>query len=237
MFRTCIFLALIALAVAFGALAIITDENFFVGVWPQLFWLTFGVIATTFFVETILRHDEANRRRAEDGFAFRTFAANIFARLLEISAVRTGVDEDLFVAALSGKREFDRAAERVRPTIGASGFLDGELYNRSYLDVGSGLRDLARNYIRLFSSSQREMIAIYRELEKLAAGWKYRDELSRAYRADTNKLTQGDNERSRREQETKKQEAEVKTLIDQTATYLSDLARKAATIRGVPAVG
>jgi hypothetical protein len=108
MFRTCIFLALIALAVAFGALAIITDENFFVGVWPQLFWLTFGVIATTFFVETILRHDEANRRRAEDGFAFRTFAANIFARLLEISAVRTGVDEDLFVAAPSGKREFDR---------------------------------------------------------------------------------------------------------------------------------
>jgi hypothetical protein len=236
MFRTCIFLALIALAVAFGALAIITDENFFVGVWPQLFWLTFSVIAMTFFVETILRHDEANRRRAEDGFAFRTFAANILARLLEISAVRTDV-EDLFVAALSGKGEFDRAAERVTRTIGASGSLDGELYNRSYLDVGSGLRDLARNYIRLFSSSQREMIAVYRELEKLAADWKYRAELSRDYRADTNKLRQGDDERSRREQETEKEEAEAKMLIDQTATYLSDLARKAATIRGLPAVG
>lgn len=236
MFKVVIFILLAVLTAAFAILGIMADEGFFRDLWSQLFWLTAGVIATTFILERILQHDEASRRRAEDAFAFRTFTAYILTKLLEMSECITKFEDDLFVAALSGKYEFDALANKAAQTIATSTGFRRDVYRRSYLDISNNLRDLARNYIRLFASSREEMVRTYRELEQLAATWEYKDEFSEGYQEYTNSLTPGDDERQRREAKMTQEESEAKVMLSQTATYIGNLAHKAATTRGMPAV-
>lgn len=230
--RRFIFLTLAMLAIAFGALSVLNKPDFFNDVFPQLFWLTIGTIATTFVLETLLQQDTENRRREEDSFAFRTFAASMTESLLEISRSH-GSNTNLIDTALFDKEGFALAVRDACQVVIASKEIDMEAYNRQYLNFENGIRDLSRNYIRLFASSQKDMAQTYRQLQKLANRWVYRYELTSSFRENTNLET--DKEiRSQREKETIRAIEDAKMVIRDTAVCLTDLAQRVAKYRGMP---
>lgn len=229
-----IFIALSLIAVVFGILAGRKDVTFEVSIWSQLFWLTVGTIATTFFVNAVLERDLSARRRKEDEFAFRTFTATILYSLLQIVKAASLSLNQLAVSALESNKKFAEAAEQTRTAIAASAAIEPGLYNAHYLDVASHLRELANRFIRLYSKDHKEMIVHYQDLQELARRWNYKDIFSEGALAYTNSLEPADRIRIEREAEFSREVAAVKDLLKDTATYLSHLARRVADKSGMP---
>jgi hypothetical protein len=232
--KTAIFVLLALFAVAFLFLGLQSDAAFLHDLWSQLFWLTLGTILTTFVLGTILERDQVTRSRNEDLFAFRTFTSSMMRRLLEIGGSPAEL-RDLLVRTLFDKREFADATEKAAQFLSSSAvsLSEGD-YLRHYLDIAGGLRDLSRNYIRVFSSSRQEMVDTYYALQSLAARWGYSDALSEGFRDYTESLSPADDNRRKREEETRRRAREAQEVMKDTASFLSQLAHRASTYRGMP---
>lgn len=232
--KTAIFLLLALFAAAFLLLGLQSDPAFLPDVWSQLFWLTVGTILTTFVLGTILERDQITRSRREDQFAFRTFTSGMLRLLLEMAGSPPEL-RDLLVRTLFDKREFADAAEKAAQFLSSSAAsLNAASYQQYYLDVASGLRDLSRGYIRVFSSSRQEMVDNYCALQALAARWVYSDALTVGYREYTESLSPADEHRRKRELETQRRSKEALETLKDTANFLSVLAQRAAQFRGMP---
>jgi len=230
-----IFIILIVLAGAFGLLGFRSNSAFFDDLWSQLFWMIIGVIVTVFALETILQQDQEARRRKEDAFAFRTFTANMMRLLLKMGDASSNLQDDIMKAALAGNKEFATAAEKANAAISSMTNIRADPYDLSGGEILNGLKDLSRNYIRLFSSSQKEMVQTYKDLQELASNWKYRGALTDGFLAYTKSLDPGSRERQEREAETAHQIGEVQQLSIDTARYLMELAQRVARHPGMPA--
>jgi hypothetical protein len=226
MYKIAVFLSLAALAAVFATFGFLADDHFLADRWSQLFWLTVSTMATSFVLQTILQYDERKRRRASDAFAFRAFTANMLNLLVEMCDLNFG--DDLFSAALSGAQDFDKTADKVAHAIGASTAFCADKYHRYYLDISNGLRDLSRNYIRLFASTRSAMVQVYRELQQLAAKWGYKDELTVRHEEFTQSLREQDPDHQHRVAATVQARNDARTLLVQTANYLAGLAHKGA---------
>lgn len=225
------FIALLILLAVFAGLGHRWQANFLSDLWPQLFWLTLGTLVTTFVLAAVLDRDARARQRSRDAFAFRTFSANMLNALREIVELETG-SERLFEAALSGDKQFEAAALEVASLIQKSPRVEPSTYLKYYIELGGGLKDLSRNYIRLFSANRIEMLAHYRELNDLANHWDYKDEFSERSRDYTASLTTTAPDRLAREASVQGQLASVRGLVVNTARQLAKLAAKNATGKG-----
>ena len=225
------FIALVVLAVVFASLGRRWQANFLSDLWSQLFWLTLGTLATTFLLNAILERAAHARQRSKDAFAFRSFSSNMLNALHAIVGLQPS-KESLFEAALSGDKQFEAAAAYVRSVIEQSPGFDPGTYLKHYLYVAGGLRDLSRNYIRLFSANGQEMLAHYQELNELANHWDYKDEFSERSREYTASLATTDLGRLAREASLEGQLSAARAVVLSTATLLANLAAKNATGKG-----
>jgi hypothetical protein len=225
------FIALLVLLAVFAGLGRRWQANFLSDLWSQLFWLTLGTLATTFVLAAILERDAHARQRSRDAFAFRTFSANILNALHGMVGLEPK-SEKLFEAALSGDKQFEAAALDVASMIEQSSSVEPSTYLKYYLDVAGGLRDLSRNYIRLFSANRTEMLAHYRELNDLANHWDYKDEFSERSRDYTASIATTDPDRLAHEASLQGQLASARGLVVSTARQLAKLAAKNATGKG-----
>jgi hypothetical protein len=232
MSKTVAFVTLSLLAAVVATVGVASDGTFFSDLWSQLFWLIVGTLATTFVLEAILERDAQTRQRSRDAFACRTFTAEMMKALGEIAGLASP-DERLFEAAVSGDAPFEAAIGEAASAIERSPGLDPPAYARYSLDVASGLRDLSRNYIRLFSSNQAEMLVNYRELNELASRWGYIDEFSAGFQLSLASLNAADPDRVAREARVKQQIASTRSLLAKTARQLAALAAKSATRKSI----
>src|SRR4051794_22116965 len=111
--RARIFALVALLGVLFGVGSFLATGTSMAGIWGQLFWLTIGVLATSFLLETVLNRDRERRIRAEDGFAFRTFSGSMMDRLLQMSKRARPVERSMVIAAISPADVFAKAAAEV----------------------------------------------------------------------------------------------------------------------------
>jgi hypothetical protein len=222
------FIGLSLLAVVFGVLGHRSEAAFLSDLWSQLFWLAVGTLATTFVPQAMLQRADQVRRRSADAFAFRTFSATMMNALQQVVGLEPK-NQGLFEAALSGDKEFEAAAADVASLIEQSGSFEPSTYLRYYLDVAGGLRDLSRNYIRLFSANRNEMLAQYHELNELANLWNYKDEFSEHAREYTTSLRAEAPDRIAREATLRSQVSSARCLVVKTARQLAKLAAKNAT--------
>lgn len=234
--KTVIFIILTFIAALFGILAVKKDATFQTTLWSQLFWLSVGTIATTFLLNAILERDLSARRRREDQFAFRTFTATILSSLLAMIDTRGAVLDQLVASALASNKKFAEAARNTSTLVAKATVINPESYDSHYLDVASHLRDLANRFIRLYSKSQQEMLEHYQNLQGLARRWIYRDVFAERSMVYTSSLDPTDPIRQKREAEFSQEIVEVQKLLNDTASYLSDLAGRVATGSGIPAV-
>lgn len=121
------------------------QTDFLKDVWSQLFWITVTILFTTFIIEQILRHGEQRRQRDRDAFALRTFSARMMTVLQRI--VQLDPDDKLFEAAQGGDQQFRTAAQEASSQISNSKGFAPPAYSMNRLDIASGLRTLAINYI------------------------------------------------------------------------------------------
>ena len=231
-----IFIALTLLAIVFGLLAIKNDATFENTFWSQLFWLSAGTVATTFLVQTVLQRDLSVRQRKEDRFAFRSFSATIFRFLCQITGCEAGLLSQITLSALEGDKQFAEIMKQTTIIITDADTIKSELYHSYYLDIASHIRDIANRFIRLYSKNQKEMIEHYQNLQDLAQRWNYKDILSKDSQDYTNSLDMNDRNRKKRETYFSEEIAEVKTLLKETAAYLSVLAERTATEKGMPSL-
>jgi hypothetical protein len=222
------FIALSLLGVVVAVLGYQLEAAFLSDLWSQLFWLVAATLATTFVLEALLQRDAQVRQRSGDAFAFRSFAANLMNAIQEIAGLEPK-NEKLFEAALSGDKQFEAAMAEVGSLIEKSEGFEPSKYARYYLDVASGLRDLSKNFIRLFSTTRREMLAQYQELNELANHWDYKDEFSERSQEYTASLKADNPDRAAREATLRRQISSVRDLVAKTATRLVKLAAKNAT--------
>ncbi|MFI5116772.1 MAG: hypothetical protein ACHP8B_08735 [Terriglobales bacterium] len=234
--KPALFVALALIAAVSLRAALKSGGKFFDDFWSELFWLSLGIIATTFVLEQILSHNQEVLRRNEDAFAFRTSTGWLMGLLFKMSEPAQNLSDDLAASALSGNREFAESAERANRMISATTAVEPDVYHQHYLDLSSGLRGLAQSYIRLFSSSREEMLQNYRQLEDLASRWNYSDSLSVSFSRYTASLRADDPVRISREAETESNRLEALNVLKDTGRVLSQLACKAATGKGMRAV-
>ena len=229
-----IFLVLTLFAIAFFFLAAQSEVTFLHDLWSQLFWLTVSTIATTFVLGSILDLDQKTRYRDADAFAFRTFTSRMLTQLLEISGSSSELKDPLVQSALFEKKKFASTTEAAARAVSSATNFSPSAYQQYYSDIANGLRDLARNYIRLFTSNNNEMVETYNFLQSLAARWIYHDALSEAFGKATQSLDPVNENRHLREEETLHELQIAQETIKDTANYLSQLAQRTAKYRGMP---
>lgn len=225
------FITLALLAIVFAVLGRRFQSGFLSDFWSQLFWLCTGTLATTFVLESILEHAAQRRRRSADAFAFRSFSANLLMKLQAIARIPHKTDE-LLEAVLTGNKEFALAAAAAASTIAEASSLDPALYITYYQDVASALRDFARQYIRLFSSSRKDMLMQYRELTDLANLWKYMDEFSDRAREYAASLKPDNPDNTARVKAYQAQYNLARDAMVNTGRQIANLAAKTAAGKG-----
>ncbi|MEA3047805.1 MAG: hypothetical protein QOJ53_2137 [Sphingomonadales bacterium] len=223
MFRFLTLVVLIALAGLFGYFAWASDAQFRTGLMTNAFWTLVGIIATTFLLEALLKRDVRNRRRRDSEFAFRTFSGTALASIGRIVGLDCASAEAPLEAALQDNRRFAEAALALAAKIRAADAIDGPLYDRTYLDVGSKLRDLSMGHVRTFSRNKQEMLTHFGELQDLGQGWRYRSSL-RDGAGDTVPDYLSDGEKERLVEGRRQDREEVLTLSRTTADYLVRIA-------------
>jgi hypothetical protein len=228
--RVVVFGTLAVLALGFALAGQVAGGRTFDDAWTQLFWLTVGILVTSFVIQSLLSHDAEARRRREDSFAFRTFTGAMLDQLSGIVGAAPAPQASVMAAAIGSAEEFAAKAADAGRGVRAAGAVDADAYLRGYLDIASGLRNLAVGHTRTFSSSRQQMVDSYGRLMALAARWDYRDELSSRFRKDTATLAD-----PAREQETRQAAAAALEVVRDTAAYLAELAGR-ATRPGMPAV-
>jgi hypothetical protein len=115
--------------------------------------------------------------------------------------------------------------------------LDDTQYQLRYLEISSGLREIARNYIRLYSSSQTEMAEHFGRLDELARGWTYRYDLTEGAASYRKELEAEDPRRAEIFSAWNRERLEVVTLRSTTAEYIAKLARRLTQGVGMPPPG
>ena len=138
----------------------------------------------------------------------------------------------MFEAALSGDQKFDEAAKDAASRIQKSVDFDPGAYLKHYLDISGSLRTLANNYIRLFSSNEKDMLTQYRELVALANEWTYVDEFSERSREYTKSLAADDSDKSKRVAEYDAQSSSARSVVVNTSKQVAELAAKTAHGKG-----
>lgn len=232
--KTVVFVLVAAVAVLVGIQAIRHDPKFVESVWSELFWLIAAVLATTFFLDSILERSAEVRRRREDQFAFRTFATTVVAALFELVDADTSAGKQVMTSALAGNQEFAAASADARDLIAKATKVRTDLYNARYLDVASHLRSLSERYIRFFSHNHYEMLEYYRSLQALARRWSYRGALEDAYSDFTKSLKPDDPAKKKRDAEFARQLDEARQLLNDTAGCVAELAARVAAGAGGP---
>jgi hypothetical protein len=227
MSKSLAFIALTVVAVVAGIVGSQRSTAFFSDIWSQIFWLAIGTLATVFILESILERANQARRIKNDAFAFRTFAANMLDALLQMVGHRQR-NQKLGRAALEGDKIFSAETITIADTIRRSEAFEPHVYLKYYLDVSNGLRDLARNYIRLYSANQSEMLSEYQELNDLASHWEYRGEFEENARHYAESLESDNPDKLKREQQFDSEVRLAKEAIVSTATKLSELAARSA---------
>jgi hypothetical protein len=222
------FVALALLAVTFAVVGRRLQANFLSDLWSQLFWLSVGTLTTTFVLEAILQRGVKRRQRARDAFAFRSFSANMMIALQEMIGLKQTNDK-LFEAALSGDKQFEVATAEVASSIEESEGFEANAYVKYYLDIGSGLRTLSAQYIRLFSANQKDMLLQYQELNALANLWQYKDEFSAGSRQYAASLNADNPDKALRDTALAAQVSSARALVVNTSKVVAKLAAKAAT--------
>lgn len=230
-----LFIVLSIVAAVLALLAWRTGPGFSSNVWNELFWMTTGALATTLLLELVLERDAAARRRREDTFAFRTFSASILTSILEIAEAPEERGEAVATAAVAGSTVFAAETSKVREEVAASSGVNDQCYLQVYGDISSALRDLAREYVRLFSSSHADMAQQYRALFILARQWEYRDVFRRDRKCYWERLSPGDPERVREVETLMSERAAVTRLSADTTSYIADAAHHVATKPGMSA--
>jgi hypothetical protein len=225
-----LFILLVLLAVGLAAIAWRTDLEFKGTIWTELFWMITGVIGTTLLLESVLERDAAARRRREDTFAFRTFSGAILTSILEVVEAREEHRKAIIAAAVTDNVRFASEASNVQEQLAVSTHVSDERYLQVWLDVSNSLRDLARGYIRLFSSSHEEMAQHYYDLRDLALQWNYRGALSPVNKAIWENMRPDDPRRAQ-EIDALRNEREA------VARLLADTAHRVSTKPGMPAPG
>ncbi len=229
-----VFIVLTALAGGLAYVSWRTEAQFEESIWSELFWMTAGSIATTVLLESVLERDAATRRRKEDAFAFRTFTGSLVASLLDISDASPDERSAVITAALTDNARFAAAVSAVQMRIVAVSRFSEQRYLEHYLDVSNSLRDLARGYIRLFSSSYDEMVKRYNELLGIARRWEYRDTFRLERVAYWESLDPQDPVRKREQDALAGDRDRVARLLQDTAEYVADLAHHVATKPPMP---
>jgi hypothetical protein len=232
-----LFILLALLAVGLAAIAWRTDLEFQGTIWTELFWMITGAIATTLLLESVLERDAAARRRQEDTFAFRTFSGAILTSILEVVEAREEHSKAIVAAALADNVRFAAEASNVQDQLAAYTHVNDERYLQVYLDVSNSLRDLARGYIRLFSSSHEEMVQHYYDLRGLARRWDYRGTLSPQHKAIWENMRPDDPRRAREIDALRNEREAVARLLTDTAKYIAETAHRVSTKPGMPAPG
>ena len=227
MSRPIAFMLLALLAGLFFGIGHLFEPHFLADLWSQLFMLTVGTLATTFVLDALLRRDTRHRQLMRDALAFRTFATNLLSQLLEISGARTA-SRELFEAALAGDKPFALVAAQIAETISQSSQLEPSAHARYYLNISSVLRDLSKQYIRLFSANQREMVTLFQELDGLANRWVYYNEFSHSAIAYRTKLRPDDPNKTEREADFQAQTDAARVIATETANKIADLATRSA---------
>ncbi len=235
--RRWVFTALALAATVFGVLGYRSTGPRMDGMWGQLFWLTLGVLFTSFLVESLLGRDVEHRRRAEDQFAFRTFAGAMADALLEMVGEAPDARNRVLALAVSTPTVFAAGVRAAAATVHAASAVEPEAYLRGYLDFASGLRNLGTNYIRLLADSRQEMAAVYVGILDVAQRWEYLDALSvRARESLAEALAGSDADAARvgRAQARRSaEEAVALRVVQDSADLLAELAER-ATRPGVP---
>jgi hypothetical protein len=221
------FVVLLLIAGVFLALGYRFEANFLSDLWSQLFMLTVGTLSTTIVLEAVLKHGADRRDRAKDAFALRSFSATMLSDLLEIVGVQGG-DQELLEAAVAGKSQFAAAAAKVASHIENSTALAPDAYLAHYIDIENNLRTLSRQYIRLFSANRQDMVTQFRDLNQLAAAWRYMSRLSKNDRNNIEKMPQDDPYKQSAEKELSEQKTSALTAAANTAKMLSLLVAKNA---------
>lgn len=222
------FVALAVLAIVFAAVGRRVEMNFLRDVWSQLFWLSVGTLSTTFVLEAILQYGAKRRQRSVDAFAFRSFSANMMTVLQEIVGLGK-TNGALFEAALFGDKQFEVAVAKTSSLIEQSAGFEPNIYLKYYLDVASGLRDFARQHIRLFSTNRKDMLTQYQELNALANLWDYKDEFSERSREYAASLTADNLDKIPRDKAFAAQKSSARSLVVTTGQQVARLAAKLAT--------
>jgi hypothetical protein len=159
MSRSFAFISLVLLAAAFFVVGSRFEANFLSDLWSQLFLLTVGTLSTTFVLDALLRRREQQRSRAADAFALRSFIATMLKPIQQMVGPEQ-TNEKLFEAVLAGNKEFEAAAHQVLFMVEGSTNFEPASYVKYRLDISDGLRTLARQYIRLFSSDRNMLTSI-----------------------------------------------------------------------------
>jgi hypothetical protein len=225
--RLLILTILLLLAATLGFFALKTDPQFIPGLASQAFWMFTGVILTTFLLDALLKRERTTRERREQEFAFRSFTAFTLDAISSVVKLPAGSAEPVLEAAISGNRAFDQAIKPLVAQIESSIEVDGAAHSDRYLEIASRLRDLAFQHPRLFSRSEREMLAHFRKLHALAERWRYHDVLSRAGAAVVERAT-GEYREAKLLERTEA-EREVGQASRETAAYLATLSEVVAS--------
>ncbi|PTL75546.1 hypothetical protein [Vitiosangium sp. GDMCC 1.1324] len=163
--RRTLFGTLIAAAVALVLLDRFSQLNLnvFAGFWSELFWLIIGIVVISFVLETLLAHDLERQRREDVEFAFRTFTGAVLDDLLEMVRTRNPRPPSPMAAALQDLTRFAISAKEVAAHVGTAEGLNLDSYLQRSQNVGSGLRELAVGYVRIFSSTEANQSAPRKE--------------------------------------------------------------------------
>jgi hypothetical protein len=227
--RVFIFGVLAILAVACAVVGRVTRRRVLDDALKQGFWLIVGVLLTSFVIESLVSLNLDARRREQDTFAFQTFTGAMLDQLTTIVGVPPEAATSVMVSATDSPASFAHSAQAAAQRVRAGRAVDPDAYLVNYLDIGSGLRDLAINHIGIFTSSRRDMVQTYGRLNELASRWRYLDELSSGYRQATDSRSDSDPEKARRKRETAKASAVALQAATETAAYLAEVAARATT--------
>lgn len=223
---------LVVAAMFFAAIGVKAGNEVFKDLWSQLFWLTTGILATSFVLQALLSRAELMHRHQNDAFAFRAFAGTLLDRLQSM----VGIDDSAptrsaLVSAIGSPTAFANVARGVSSKLAEPETLDGAAYNAAYIDVGGQLRTFAVNYIRLFVDSQAEMVSVYRELTDLALRWRYLDSLSAHISKSIASATEDQPRRAQLIADRERETQEAARTIGDTASCIAELATKASRRR------
>jgi hypothetical protein len=133
------------------------------------------------------------------------------------------------------KAGFAIVAEKVCGDISQAARVNKAEYGRRGGDVASGLRNLSREFPRIYCATKEEMVERFLALNNLALRWEYIDEFSRGFETYTEGSNISEEDRNARRARIKEQELKAASTLKDTAKYVGEIAKNSGVIVGVAA--